>query len=225
MRRAAFALVPMLAVSVLSGCGTSLGPDPGLEGLAVSKVAPGTVIPGTKLAVKGASFVDAQWGAAQLRLQGQAGGRDIDVKWPAAFVDYGTMTVAVDAQKITDLGGDVDFAGTAVIEIVATSDDNTYASEPLTLDLSFRQTLAPTPTSLDGTGVIFVNDELQIDGDGFLLGGDEGTTVAKLTGCFTPDSGGACGGLDVGKHGFRQALAARLGQHMHGFDLGRGRIG
>ena len=35
-----------------------------LEGLSISKVAPYTIIPGTKIVVKGDSFVDDQWGAA-----------------------------------------------------------------------------------------------------------------------------------------------------------------
>jgi hypothetical protein len=177
---------------VAGGCGTAIGPDPGLEGLAVSKVAPDTVIPGTKLVVKGTSFVESQWGAATLRLKGKAGGKDIDAKWPATFVDYSTMTVAVDGGKIDELGGDVDFAGAATIEVLATSDDNTYASQPLTVDLSFRTKLTPTPSGLDATGVIFVNDQLQVSGGGFLLGGDEGTTVAKITGCFKLNGTGTC---------------------------------
>ncbi len=191
MRGAAHLLVAGLVLGA-GACGTAIGPDPGLEGLAVSKVAPQTIIPGTKIVVKGSSFVDQQWGAAQLRLKGKAGGLDIDVKWPATFVDFGTMNVAVDGGKIDELGGDVDFAGSATIEIVATSDDNTYASEPLTTDLSFRNKLTPAPTGIDGVGVRFVNDQVEITGDGFLLGGDEGTTVAKLTGCFKLNGTGAC---------------------------------
>ncbi len=188
MRAAALLLV----VGTAGACGTAIGPDPGLEGLAVSKVAPETVIPGTKLVVKGTSFVDKQWGSAVLRLKGQAGGASVDVKWPAAFVDFSTMTVAIDGGKLDEIGGDVAFTGMATIEIVATSDDNTYASEPLTASLSFRNKLDPAPTSLDGTGVIFVNDQLEVQGDGFLLGGDEGQTVAKLTGCFKLNGTGAC---------------------------------
>ena len=189
MRTAAVLLV---AGALAGGCGTAIGPDPGLEGLAVSKVAPDTIIPGTKLVVKGTSFVESQWGAATLRLKGKAGGKDIDAKWPATFVDYGTMTVAVDGGKIDELGGDVDFAGSATIEVLATSDDNTYASAPLTVDLNFRTKLTPTPSGLDATGVIFVNDQLQVSGGGFLLGGDEGTTVARVTGCFKLNGSGTC---------------------------------
>ena len=102
------------------------------------KVAPATIIPGTKIAVKGASFVDTQWGDATLQLDGKAGGKTVDVSWPAKFVDFRTMTVAVDAAKLTELGGDVDFAGTAIVEVVATTDDNAYDSDPLDVDLSFR---------------------------------------------------------------------------------------
>src|SRR5690606_14910233 len=105
MRRAAVVLAAACASLSLpaAGCGTELGPDPGLEALAVTRVAPHTIIPGTRIVVKGASFVDEQWGAATLRLVGQAGGRDVDVSWPATFVDFGTMTVAVDAGAITAL--------------------------------------------------------------------------------------------------------------------------
>lgn len=185
--------VVVLAVALAAGgCGTALGPDPGLEGLAVTKVAPETIIPGTKVIVKGVSFVDQQWGVATLRLQGQAGGRAVELAWPATFVDFGTMAVAIDDSAIAEVGGDVDFAGTATIEILATSDDNVYASQPLDVSLSFREKLVPTLTGIESGGVIFVNDQIHIDGDGFLLGGEEGTTVARVSGCFTLDTGGPC---------------------------------
>ena len=176
----------------LAACASSGSPDPGLEGLALTKVAPDTVIPGTQLVVTGASFVDAQWGAATLHLTGDSGGRSIDVQWPATFVDFNTMHVAIDSAKVEQAGTNADFHGTAKIEIVSTTNDETYASEGVTIDLGFRDKLVPAPTSYDPTGVIFVNDQIQFAGGGFLLGGDEGVTVAKLTGCFTPEAGGPC---------------------------------
>src|SRR5256885_12628234 len=109
---------------VATGCASSIAPDPGLEGLALTKVAPDTIVPGTKIVVAGASFVDSQWGDATLHLSG--GG--IDVHWPATFVDFGTMTVAVDAGKLADVGGDAQLHGTARIEVVATSDGQTYTT-------------------------------------------------------------------------------------------------
>src|SRR4051812_24137296 len=104
-----------------AGCATSTAPDPGLEELALAKVAPATIVPGTKLAITGESFVDAQWGATTLHLVGTAHGNDIDVQWPAAFVDFGSMTVAITGGNLDEVGGDVDFDGTAQIDVVATS--------------------------------------------------------------------------------------------------------
>ncbi|MBA2542497.1 MAG: hypothetical protein H0V17_22840 [Deltaproteobacteria bacterium] len=176
-----------LALMFLVGCATSSAPDPGLEGLAVTRVAPDTIIPGTKLQVTGASFVESQWGDASLVLSGDGG----TVRWPATFVDFTTMTIAIDASMIDQIGAE-DFTGTATVEVVATSDGLTYASESIEVDLAFRQELDPSVASIEATGVIFVNDQIQIEGDGFLLGGDEGVTVAKLEGCFTPEAGGAC---------------------------------
>jgi len=181
-----------ILAAAVGGCASSTAPDPGLEGLSIEKVAPGTIIPGTKIVVKGASFVDEQWGAASLRLVGKAGGANVDLTWPAKFVDFSTLTVAVDGSKIDGLGGDVDFAGDVFVEIVATSDGETYTTGKLTQNLSFRKKLTPTPTGVALAGVIFVNDEIEVDGDGFLLGGDEGTTYAQVAGCFQPDGTSSC---------------------------------
>ncbi len=180
----------MIAV-VVAGCASTDAPDPGLEHLGLSKVAPTTVVPGTQLVVAGESFVDDAWGSTTLHLVGTANGASIDEQWPAKFVDFNALTVAIDGGKLDAVGGDVDFAGTAVVEVVATSDGHTYQSQALDLTLAFRETLTPAPTRLVD-GVHFVNDQIDVDGDGFLLGGDEGTTVAHLTGCFQPDAGGAC---------------------------------
>lgn len=181
----------LIAVATVSGCASAPAPDPGLEGLSITKVAPGTIVPGTKLVVKGASFVDSEWGTASLRLVGKAGGANVDLSWPAEFVDFNTLTVAVDAGKIDALGGDVDFAGDVFVEIVAESDGNTYATDKLSQPLEFRVKLNPNVTAIVD-GVIFVNDEIQVDGTGFLLGGEEGTTYARVTGCYKLDTASTC---------------------------------
>src|SRR5262249_23116445 len=102
-----------------------------------------------------------------------------------------TMTVAVDGVKIDALGGNVDFDGTLALEFVASSDGKTYKTDALAQKLSFRKQLTPAPTSVM-QGVIFVNDKIAVDGDGFLLGGDEGTTYARITGCFKLSGGTSC---------------------------------
>ncbi len=180
-----------LLAAALCGCATSSRPDPGLEGLSIEKVAPGTIIPGTKLVVKGESFVDEQWGSATLHLVGQAGGESGDLSWPAKFVDFNTLTVSVDAAKIEALGGDVDFFGKISVDILAASDGNTYSTDVLTRDLSFRRRLMPKANGIVD-GVVFVNDQIEVDGFDFLLGGDEGTTVARIAGCFKLDTSSTC---------------------------------
>src|SRR5262249_35427991 len=96
---------------------------------------------------------------------------------------------AVDGGMIAAVAADGEFRGTATVEVVATTDEQTYASAPKAIALAFRTRLAPAPASIAASGVIFVNDAIEGEGDGFLLGGDEGVTVARLTGCFAPDGG------------------------------------
>jgi hypothetical protein len=172
-----------------AGCASSTAPDPGLEGLAIDSVAPRTVIPGTKLIVHGESFVDEQWGTAVLHLRGA--GLAGDLRLPARFVDFNTLSVAIDAATIAQVGN-VDVNGTARVEVLAASNGETYSTGELDVELSFRDKLAPVPATIQSSGVIFVNDNLVVEGDGFLLGGDEGLTVARLVGCFTLDTGGGC---------------------------------
>ena len=181
----------VITVAALGGCASSVAPDPGLEGLSLSKVAPSTVVPGTRLVVKGASFVDEQWGDATLRMVGKAGGQTVDKTFPAKFVDFSTMTVSIDAATLDSLGGDVDFAGELTVEVVAMSDGETYRSEALKQNLSFRRQITPIPTGLVD-GVIFVNGEIEVDGQGFLLGGDEGSSFARISGCFKLDTATNC---------------------------------
>ena len=179
------------AMVVVAACATSSAPDPGLEGLALASVKPGTIVPGTNIAIGGESFVDDQWGATTLHLVGTAGGNDVDVHWPAKFVDFGAMTVAITGSNLDEVGGDGEFKGKATIDVDAVSDGNTYSTDPLSVDLFFANSLTPVASGVVD-GVHFVNDEIEVDGAGFLLGGNEGTTVARVTGCFQPDAGGSC---------------------------------
>ena len=185
---------PGVVAIVVAGSAGSIGVDPGLEDLAVSGVAPATIVPGTRLIVTGTSFVDEAWGAATLRLQGTAGGRAVEAAWPARFVDLGTLEIAVDGAKLGEIvggAGAADFEGTVMVEVVSTIDRAVYRSAALDVDLAFRSRLTPTVTRV-ATGVVFVNDEIAVEGDGFLLGGDEGVAIARLSGCFVADGGRGC---------------------------------
>ncbi|MBK9029941.1 MAG: hypothetical protein IPL61_01145 [Myxococcales bacterium] len=185
-----------LAVAVAAGgCASSSPPDVALEGLALAALAPQTIVPGTTLAIDGDSFVEAAWGDSTLVLAGDAGGAEVELRLPATFVDYDHMTAAIDQSVIVDLRGDagpVTFTGDAVMEVVSVVDGETYRSAPLAVQLEVAPTLTPTIDTLESSGVIFVNDELEVAGHGFLLGGGEGQTVAVVRGCFTPQGMTTC---------------------------------
>ncbi len=183
------------ALFCLAACASSETPDVGLESLALTGVEPGVVIAGTTLVLTGDSFVAAEWGESTLRLRGSSGGGSVDVTLPAQFVDYDHMTAAVDIATIDALGGGgglVHFTGEAVMEVVSAVDSKTYTSDPLSLSLDVAAQLTPEISTVQTGGVIFVNDAIQVTGRGLLLGGNEGESVARVTGCFAPAAGGPC---------------------------------
>ena len=194
----AVALVAQLAC--VSACATSIDPDEGLEGLALSSVAPAMVVPGSLIVVRGTSFVGEQWGTTVVRLNGtyaDAGGtRGVDVRAPARFIDFDELEVDVDAALFDAFGADGDFAGMATVEVASAVDGELYATNEITVNLALRSELTPTLDSVQTGGVIFVNDEIFVMGADFLLGGGEGTTFAVVDGCFVPEAGGPC--ADVG---------------------------
>ncbi len=193
---AAGAVALAAAALAAAGCASSDPPDVGLEGLRLASVQPGLVVTGSTLALGGDSFVAEEWGASVLRLRGQSAGRAVDVTVAARFVDYDHMTAETDAGVIAELGGAADrvvrFSGEAVLEVVSAVDGKTYASAPLALTLDVAAELTPEITTVQTGGVLFVNDAVQVDGRGLLLGGGEGESVARVTGCFQPAGGGAC---------------------------------
>jgi hypothetical protein len=179
----------------VAACASSDTPDVGLESLALTSVDPGVVVTGTTLQIGGDSFVAAEWGESTLRLRGTAGGRSVDVALPAAFVDYDHMTAQVDATVITALGATgavARFSGDAVLEVVSAVDGQTYATGALALTLDVAAELTPEIASVQSGGVLFVNDAVMVTGRGMLLGGTEGDTVARVTGCFRPTAGPTC---------------------------------
>lgn len=192
IRRCGVGACVLAVVASIAGCASSDSPDVGLESLKLTAVGPTKVIPGTSLELTGDSFVDKEWGASSLHLVGEANGAKVDLTLDTTFVDFGKMTAAIDASVLDSVGGDVDFAGTATVEVVSEVDGRTYKTPALNLTLAFRQKLTPSTTSVQGTGVIFVNEQIVVQGEDFLLGGNEGKSVARLSGCFQVGGSGPC---------------------------------
>ena len=195
--RAVARVLAMVASGWVAGsCSSGVRRDVGLDGLALAVVAPDTIVPGTALSIEGNSFVDATWGDSVVRLVGTAGGAAVDLRWPAQFVDFDHMTVAIDAALIDAAGGDVDLTGNATVEVVSAEDGRTYISAPLTVALRLRTSLTPIVAAIQTDTLTFVNDAIEVEGEGFLLGGAEGNTVAEVEGCFEVDGSGDCAPID-----------------------------
>jgi hypothetical protein len=193
MKLVSATLACLLAASCGSGNVTTTD-DTGLDGLALESVAPATLVPGSHVVVKGRSFVDAPYGTTRLHLVGTFGASSapVDVQLDAAWIDYDELSIAWPGGGPAGLGGDDGtFTGEATVEVDSTIDHAMHASPALPLTLEVRASLEPRVDALQ-TGVIFVNDAIEVDGDGFLLGGDEGETVAVVDGCYQPDGAASC---------------------------------
>jgi hypothetical protein len=190
-----FILIGASTIGALAACSTgapSQPQDTGLDGLALTAVNPGSVVPGSLLVLDGRSFVDDDYGASRLHLVGDFDGTPVDLTIPADFVDYGRLEIAWPGGLAAGLPGDGGtFVGDALVEVLSNVDDQLHSSAPLSVTLSVAMQLTPRVDLLQ-TGVIFVNDPIVVEGDGFLLGGEEGTSFAIVSGCFLPDTGGGC---------------------------------
>jgi hypothetical protein len=180
----------------VASCSSAEFVDEGLVGLEISSVSPAIIVEGTVIVVDGASFVDSPWGDSSLRFTGTLSGEQVDVSAPARFVDFDRLEVDVTPDFLAELGGAGEFDGEVTVEVVSKVDGETYRAVPLFQPLSFRDSLQPELTAVQSGGVIFVNDPIEVEGAGFLLGGNEGTTYAVVEGCFTPTGAGSC--TDIG---------------------------
>ena len=197
MMRAARSALLLLALPLAAACsgggGGEAEDDTGLTGLALTAVQPSTVVPGSLLVIEGASFVDHPWGTTRLVLSGSVDGEAREVVLSPRFEDFDRMTVPVDEAFFAAFGGPQgDLVGTARVEVDSPVDGQTHESNAIDLRLEVRSSLTPVLDAVDTGQLIFVNDKLMVEGSGLLLGGDEGTTMASLAGCFTPVGGDTC---------------------------------
>jgi hypothetical protein len=189
--------VKLIVLTIFAlGCAPEIvGPrDTGLEGLAVTKVDPGLILPGTKIVIVGQSFVPETLGQTQVRLHGVVGGSgDVDVELDVVPISGSRIELSATDALFAGLGSTGAFDGEVVVEVTSTVDKKLHTAG-LTVSLRFENSSTP---KLDAVGdqISFVNQPTEVSGNGFLLGGDEGTTEAELTGCFTPTGQTTCGAM------------------------------
>ncbi len=185
----------VVLATVACGAGTVNpgGPqDTGLDGLDLTAVTPDTVVPGSQVAITGDSFVEAEWGASVLHLVGTFAGANVDLALPIDFVDYQHMSLAWQGGLAMGFPADSGkFSGQATVEVMSTVDNQNHPSPSLTVTLTIAPDLTPRLDHVD-EGVVFVNQPMNVTGDGLLLTSDEGSTVAVVSGCFIPDGKTTC---------------------------------
>ena len=236
-------MLGLLPAAALAGCHFSeSGPryQTGLEGLELVRVDPGVVVPGTTLVAEGASFVDQTLGRSELVLDGTftpaggGGAASVTVHASARFADFEHLEVDVDADFARQMGGaDGGFHGTATVAVDSTVDGQLHQSRAVPVDLTLASRLTPRLDAVAPPDQVFVNDALEVTGDGLLLGGGgdgtggEGVTYAELRGCYARrDQAGALGPcLPVGPVDAPVTAASRFDRTRGSFALPPGLIG
>ena len=183
MRRLAVVL-PLLGACDSESAGR---PTTGLETLGLTEVQPRLILPGTRVDIEGRSFLDEPLGVSWFRLNGSLGGRAINVELPATFDDFDKMHVDMTDEAVGLLGTkEGGFDGQVAVVVDYLPDSTRHQSPAVGVKLHFAEHLEPDVDEILDSGAIYVNEPIPIEGDGFLLGGAEGTTFAVVEGCFTP---------------------------------------
>ncbi|MCG8425022.1 MAG: hypothetical protein MJE77_44640 [Proteobacteria bacterium] len=188
-------LVLLLIVVILtSSCATSTVPDAGIEGLELISVNPDTVVPNSTLVIEGRSFVGEPFATSKLRLRGVyrpdvLSEFDVDVALTAEFIDFNQLNASAGSvffAALENLTGVFD--GEAVVEVLSAVNGRTYTTAPLPVEIKVSSELPPRLDRVETHGdLIFVNDRIEVSGDGLLLGGGEGTTFAVVSGTYLPE--------------------------------------
>lgn len=218
-----FSLVAF-SLALLACGGEDAEPDPWLQGLQLTAVQPLVVLPHSLLQLEGDHFVDSTLGESTLHLSGQFTSLDGTIDsvtielGPLSFVDFDRMRLSFGLQAQALLpGGDGSFAGDAWVEVNSAIDGQTYESAVVPVQVDFRSELNPEISDAQTGGVFFVNDRIDIAGDGFLLSEGEGESVALISGCFRPTGESAC--TDVVPQQFPLIPASAFDRKNAHFDL------
>jgi hypothetical protein len=184
-------LLLLLVASLWVACGSSAdsAPPGSARDLSLTLVFPEALVPQTLLVVEG-TFLDIE--PAFIQLDGTLDGVKVKALVSGKQTGLGRIE-AVWKGGIAESfpANQGTFEGTVMVRGSIAGDAREHLSNQLPVTLRITDKLEPTVYAvLDGQ--IHVNDRIPIDGKDFLLGDAEGTSVAILEGCFTPQAGGAC---------------------------------
>jgi hypothetical protein len=179
-----------ILLASLAGCASSkppVNPVSPPAAVTLSAVVPTVMLPGTVLVLKGENFDDTVTQTLHLSGNGSAGSVELDLAVKPTAPSR--AEVATDAAVFASIGEGT-FQGTALV--VSRSAGGEVKGTPLDLTLHLTRRVSPKLTAV-GTAKVYLNSRVPLDGDGFLLGGAEGQSMAEVKGCFLPaGTTGAC---------------------------------
>lgn len=190
-------------VLIAAGCASPTegltDPDPQLDELALVQIGPRLVVPGSRLLLRGRALPGPGDGALSLHLSGtvkprSGQARPFEVRLRAEHQSDTQAAVQVGADLYAALGTvEGTLEGEASLVVDSAIDLRAHRTAPIPIALDLRRFLSPRLDSVDllgaqrGTGRVHANDWVMVRGEQLLLGGDEGTSTAVLSGCFLPD--------------------------------------
>jgi hypothetical protein len=167
----------------LVGCSSAQLPglDDGLAAPRLDELHPALVLPSTRLDLVGAGFADPARAATRLVLRGTftpTGGsaQPFEATLAATQVDDAHAYAVAAGWSLPAANGHFD--GSAVAQSDSALDGSTRESAPQPVAFDVADTLSPHAAALvaGSGGALHVNDLVVVQGDGFLLGTDEGET-------------------------------------------------
>ncbi len=195
MHRQFYRLALVLLLStVLASCGEDAPTrDPWLSELRLNSIQPALVLPGTHIQLEGTHFVDDTLGKASLRFRGAIGDEAVNLSLQGLrFVDFEHFDFILDSAATADWPlTEGMFKGVVWVEIVA-NDSLVYTSAELSTEFELRDSLNPTLGTGDSGAIVYVNDQIPVEGTGFFLHPSEGQSVAMISGCFRLRGNASC---------------------------------
>lgn len=194
---------PIAALSMLSTClalgagcnGEIDGPSPCdltydlLDGLRVDTAShPSPVVGGTRFVIRGESFIaETSCAVPQVSLVGGVGGRRSQVILQAEILSPNDIVGTLPTDAASTLGGPGTFTGELEVRF-DTEDQAGQFRAALPVAFELAGSLAPTAMMVEQTQA-YLNDELTLQGSGFLDGDVEGVTRVRLDGTYETESG------------------------------------
>lgn len=169
--------------------------DHWVDPIFIDAIGPAPLVPGTRLVIEGEGFLDDKFGRNRVHFVGPTGS-EVDVLVDGTFVSPQKLTLDVTRELIQQLAPSVSrYQGAVRVETGYLQSESFRASNVLEVDWEIRDALTPRADVQSATDV-YINDRIVVSGAELLAGSAEGSTVARIGGCFYPGGEGSCIAID-----------------------------